>query len=224
MNWAIKIILKTLMTKISNISWGGYGKGFYGKLIDAEGLSNYYNLTVNVIDALKYQPIISNRILIYYPKVEIIDISKLLTQSINHTYTVKILENTHIVKWASYDPTNQTIKFSNYNQDGYGAHNLTISIYDDWFSRNFDSTIVVVISLPHPPATTGTISNITAYQGQEVIKIQINEGVFFDESETYLVALSLWTEFADKFNQNAILDSYILPLIYKVNLFHISTI
>ena len=30
MNWAIKIILKTLMTKISHISWGGYAKGFYG--------------------------------------------------------------------------------------------------------------------------------------------------------------------------------------------------
>ena len=30
MNWAIKIISKTLMTKISHISWGGYDKGFYG--------------------------------------------------------------------------------------------------------------------------------------------------------------------------------------------------
>ena len=35
MNWAIKIISKTLMTKISHVSWrvttkGGYDKGFYG--------------------------------------------------------------------------------------------------------------------------------------------------------------------------------------------------
>ena len=30
MNWAIKIISKTLMTKIFPISWGGYDKGFYG--------------------------------------------------------------------------------------------------------------------------------------------------------------------------------------------------
>ena len=30
MNWAIKIISKALMTKISHISWGGYDKGFYG--------------------------------------------------------------------------------------------------------------------------------------------------------------------------------------------------
>ena len=30
MNLAIKIILKTLMTKISHISWGDYDKGFYG--------------------------------------------------------------------------------------------------------------------------------------------------------------------------------------------------
>ena len=30
MNWAIKIISKILMNKISHISWGGYDKGFYG--------------------------------------------------------------------------------------------------------------------------------------------------------------------------------------------------
>ena len=33
MNWSIKIISKTLMTKISHISWGGYDKGFYGMQI-----------------------------------------------------------------------------------------------------------------------------------------------------------------------------------------------
>ena len=30
MNWAIQIISKTLMIKISRVSWGGYDKGFYG--------------------------------------------------------------------------------------------------------------------------------------------------------------------------------------------------
>ena len=34
MNWAIKIISKTLMTKISHISWRGYYKGFYSRTID----------------------------------------------------------------------------------------------------------------------------------------------------------------------------------------------
>ena len=34
MNWTIKIISKTLMTKISHISWGGYDKGFYGNKIN----------------------------------------------------------------------------------------------------------------------------------------------------------------------------------------------
>ena len=32
MNWKIKIIWKTLITKISHISWEGYDKGFYGTL------------------------------------------------------------------------------------------------------------------------------------------------------------------------------------------------
>ena len=31
MNWAIKIISKAFMTKISHISWGGYDKGDYDK-------------------------------------------------------------------------------------------------------------------------------------------------------------------------------------------------
>ena len=31
MNWKIKIISKTLVTKISHISWGGYDKGGYDK-------------------------------------------------------------------------------------------------------------------------------------------------------------------------------------------------
>ena len=34
MNWAIKIISKTYMTKILHISWRGYDKGFYGIIQD----------------------------------------------------------------------------------------------------------------------------------------------------------------------------------------------
>ena len=30
MNWTKKNISKTLITKISHISWGGYDKGFFG--------------------------------------------------------------------------------------------------------------------------------------------------------------------------------------------------
>ena len=30
MNWAINMISKSLMAKISHVSWGGYDKGFYG--------------------------------------------------------------------------------------------------------------------------------------------------------------------------------------------------
>ena len=34
MNKAIKIVSKTLMTKISHISWGGYDKGLYDNCIN----------------------------------------------------------------------------------------------------------------------------------------------------------------------------------------------
>ena len=31
MNWVIKMISKSIMTKISHVSWGGYDKGGYDK-------------------------------------------------------------------------------------------------------------------------------------------------------------------------------------------------
>ena len=47
MNWAIKIITKTLMTKISLISWGGYDKGgydkgFYGNVFILSSFKHYF--------------------------------------------------------------------------------------------------------------------------------------------------------------------------------------
>ena len=52
MNWAIKIISKTLMTKISHISWGettkeGYDKGFYGNKY--KHFTQYYDISFSKI-------------------------------------------------------------------------------------------------------------------------------------------------------------------------------
>ena len=41
MNWPIKIISKTLMTKISHIPWGGYDKGFYGTIKYSYNIVNH---------------------------------------------------------------------------------------------------------------------------------------------------------------------------------------
>ena len=41
MNWAIKIISKALITKTSDISWGGNDKGFYGILTPYESLIDF---------------------------------------------------------------------------------------------------------------------------------------------------------------------------------------
>ena len=41
MNWAIKIISKTLMIKILHISWGDYDKGGYNKGI--YGIKNLFD-------------------------------------------------------------------------------------------------------------------------------------------------------------------------------------
>ena len=54
MNWAIKIISKTLMTKIFPISWvgydkGGFDKGFYGNWFN---IINFNRFIINL--SLKY--------------------------------------------------------------------------------------------------------------------------------------------------------------------------
>ena len=46
MNWAIKIISKTLMTKISYISWGDYDKGFYGNMLSYKYVLIYINVSI----------------------------------------------------------------------------------------------------------------------------------------------------------------------------------
>ena len=43
MNWTIIIISKTLMTKISNISWRDYNKGGYDKGFTVRDSSKIYN-------------------------------------------------------------------------------------------------------------------------------------------------------------------------------------
>ena len=47
MNWAIKIITKTLMNEISHISWGGYDKGFYGILPSIKSIFTYNQCIAN---------------------------------------------------------------------------------------------------------------------------------------------------------------------------------
>ena len=46
-------------------------------------------------------------------------------------------------------------------------HLLTISIYDIWFLKYFNSSVEIEISPSHPPSATGGITDITAYQGQK---------------------------------------------------------
>ena len=163
-------------------------------LVDYEGLSSDYILNINVEDNFVYQPERMKNIILYYPRVANVNISKLLLQFIDHRFVVSIQEKNKVITWAKYEANSQSIIFSNYEKIYYGEHILVISIFDEWFSRYFNSTLISIISFSHPPSVTGNISNITAYQGQEVIGIKIHEGVFYKEYEEFSIVFNLWTD------------------------------
>ena len=135
-----------------------------------------------------------SKVTIYYPEIVSFNILKLLDQLITHKLSIQIMENNKDVRWAKYEPDNQSIIFSNYTQNDIGEHTLSMSVYDDWFSRYFNSTIMVIISMPHPPSAVGKISNITAYQGQDAVVLYIEEGVFYNKNEVFTLTLSMWTD------------------------------
>ena len=164
------------------------------ELVDEEGLTNEYFLDIYIVDTFQFQQNSMNKVIIYYPDIVTVNISELLAQSIDHSFVIQILENNKSIKWGNYVPINQSILFSSYDQNDFGEHNLTISIYDGWFLRHFNSNLTVVISLPHPPSSSGKISNITAYQGQKKIYLKVDEGMFYSESQKFMVAPSMWTD------------------------------
>ena len=163
------------------------------QLIDAIELVNNYNISISIVDNFKYIEYILNKILVYYPRVIKVDISKLLIQSIDHTYNVQILERNIEVKWVKYNYENQILVISNYTKNDYGTHNLSISIFDDWYQRHFNSTLKVTISQPHPPVAVGLIPNITAYRGQDKIVVNITQGIFLDKDESFSLMVTGWS-------------------------------
>ena len=163
------------------------------QLIDAIELVNNYNISISIVDNFKYKEYILNKIIVYYPRVVKVDISKLLIQSIDHAYNVQILERNIEVKWVKYNYENQILVISNYTKNDYGTHNLSITIFDDWYLRYFNSTLKVTISQPHPPVAVGLIPNITAYRGQDKIVVNIAQGIFLDKDENFSLMVTGWS-------------------------------
>ena len=118
----------------------------------------------------------------------------LLYQSKSHSFSVEIKENNKDIKWAYFEYENSIITIFNYSQAEFGEHSLSILIYDEWFSRYFNSTLKVILSPPLPPSAVGTISNITAYQGQDIVYLKIDEGLFYDHNERFSIVVKCCTE------------------------------
>ena len=155
-------------------------------------LTNNYNLSIAVIDNFKYNPVKIDNITVYYPRAKEFSISKLLSMLVNHATSVNIKENSEDVEWANYVAGDQSILISNYSQNNYGVHNLTISIYDYCFRKTFESFIIVEITHQHPPVATGSISNITVYQGQENIRINLQNDLFYDKEDNFDITINWW--------------------------------
>ena len=127
------------------------------ELVDNQGLFNDYNLNVKIVDEFKYEPISFDTIIIKYPKLDSFDISKLLIQHKDNKIYVLVKENSKNIAWAKYDYLKQNIKIFNLTQDMYGKHNLTISIFDNWFLEFFNSSVIIEITTPRPPTAVGII-------------------------------------------------------------------
>ena len=48
---------------------------------------------------------------------------------------------------------------------------------------------------PHnPPTVVGTISNITVYQGQDKIKLIIQNDIFYDKDDVFSIIINSWDD------------------------------
>ena len=157
------------------------------ELVDSQGLTNSYVFNVNVVDQFEYSPAEIDLIQAKYFKSTEASISTLLNQFANHSFSVSLKEHSQDVNWVKYVPDRQSILISNLTIKNIGVHNLSISIFDGCYLRSFTAFVIVQIFVQHPPTAVGTISNVTAYQGQKQIEFAINEAVFYDKDNYYSI-------------------------------------
>ena len=157
------------------------------ELVDYQGLTNSYAFNITVVDQFKYSPAEIDLIQAKYFKSTEANISTLLNQFANHSFSVSLKEYSQDVNWVKYVPDRQSILISNLTINDIGVHNLSVSIFDGCYLRTFTAFVIVQVFVQHPPTAIGTISNVTAYQGQKQIEVVINEAVFYDKDNYYSI-------------------------------------
>ena len=160
------------------------------ELVDSQGLTNSYAFNVNVVDQFEYNPAEIDLIQAKYSKSTEASISTLLNQFANHSFSVSLKENNQDVKWIKYISDRQSILISNLTFKDIGVHNLSVSIFDGCYLKTFTTFVIVQVVAQHPPTAVGTISNVTAFQGQEQIELEIKEAVFYDKDNYYSIVLN----------------------------------
>ena len=161
-------------------------------LVDQQELMTHYILNIQVVDEFKYDPDKLDKIYIRYPKENQVNVSSLFDEFANHRTQVYIKEENETVSWTVFDNKSLIVMISNPIFGDYGEHNLTISIFDEWYSRYFESSFVLDIHFPNPPTAVGSIADVTAYQGQDKVELYIDEGIFYDEDDTFSVIIQWW--------------------------------
>ena len=169
------------------------------RLIDLRGLYSDYLIAINIEDNFYFIPQNFSFLKIRFPSIKEIDISDSISQFKNKNITVKVFENSKIVNWAVYKEENNSILISNYNKNDEGTHNLTLSIYNSWYSKSFDSFILIGLIINPPPVAVNTISDIKAYQG-ETIQLLLAEDLFFDPDDSIQIYLHFCTNILIKTN------------------------
>ena len=162
------------------------------ELVDEQGLISDYNFNVEVIDKFEFTSLENNKIVLKYPKQKLFNISNLFTQLEDHKVSVFIKEKNKEVEWLNYNSLYQIIQVSNITKDDSGVHYLLVYIFDYWYLRYFNTSIILDIRFPRPPIAVGTISNITVYQGQIHAELIIKEGIFYDEDDSFSIIINCW--------------------------------
>ena len=157
------------------------------ELVDSQGLTNNYAFNINVVDQFEYRPVEIDMIQVKYFKSTEENISTLLNQFTNHSFSVSLKENNQDLNWVKYIPNHQSILISNLTINDIGVHNLSVSIFDGCYLKTFTTFVIVQVVIQHPPTAVGTTSNVTAYQGQNLIEFTINEAVFYDKDSIYSI-------------------------------------
>ena len=161
------------------------------KLADLQGHFTDYSLKVDIQDSFEFQSLVIKNKSTTFPYPLDINIDNLISQFQNRIENVYLKENGESINWWNYIETEKVIRVDHYTTNMIGIHNLTISIFDSWYLKYFDSYVILNILPNLPPAIVGNIDEVIGYQGQSmIVQKNINkDDLFYDPVDEVKVVM-----------------------------------